>query len=746
MSLFVLREGYRVVTTPSGARVVHVRTGGAIDLSPEDVLLFARATAGGVDSSDPDLRNVIRRFVALGVLVPAREPSKSDKPPGVAPAPSPPVPSSAPPPAAGAQVSGAVTAVVPRPPSVAPTGGTAPRPPSVVPASPSASPTVRPLTLPGLAPLTVEAPEIQPVNEISSIKEWTPEDASSGPASGLGPKPDDLVRLFRTDLRINRRPASNLLDVADRQTGKTFPLYDFEISLARMLDGRRLYKDVVESGQRLGIPVNLESLSQFIRQLEKYGFLAPLGTQLSEPPEGPLWAPRQKWDDGLRALFQSGLRMHRQGRYAEAANYFEAMLQQDPQNPEALEMIEQSRQRLGGTLGGNSEALLTPSDSGQVSLEQLFFGREESPPAAPESSSPPIEAPPALPPTRSKTGVWSAEKASPVGKRKIAWIPLGLVVGVLAAASAGGWFVFETSIGAKLPVAKQVTLASPKPGSPTNLDRGSGQIARASLDGGTALAAMQPAAPSPPTGPATQVQHAPAPPAQGSANEVAASAPLDAGISTQGSTATALNEAGPAQESQPTAPAAIAARSDAGTTNPASAAPVEHHLVASIGVATQETPKEWIAATVDRRGRVTMGEVAAPARGVISWQASVQQRVKRGEVIGSLRELTSSRERPLVAPKDGLFIPKVANGTAVTRAEKIAAIVYHEAYLQALVADSRPKPTWSCEVYESASSSTANCKIIQVVRRGSKSFMTATTEPMWFDAAHGAKVRVSPPD
>jgi hypothetical protein len=34
---------------------------------------------------------------------------------------------------------------------------------------------------------------------------------------------------------------------------------------------------------------------------------------------------------------------------------------------------------------------------------------------------------------------------------------------------------------------------------------------------------------------------------------------------------------------------------------------------------------------------------------------------------------------------------------------------------------------------------------VEVVRRGSKSFMTATTEPIWFDTAHGAKVRVSPP-
>jgi hypothetical protein len=515
-------------------------------------------------------------------------------------------------------------------------------------------------------------------------------DASSPGPSSLGPKPDDVVRLFRADLRINRRHASNLLDVADPQTGKTFPLYDFEISLARMLDGRRLYADVVEAGQRLGIPVNLESLRQFIQQLQRYGFLAPPGTPLPDHREGPLWAPRQKWDEGLRALFQSGLRMHRQGRYAEAVNYFEAMLQQDPQNPEALEMLEQSRQRQAGTLAGNGEAILPPSDSGQVTLEELFFCGEGAGPAAPESPNPPIEAPPALPPVRSNSGVRSAERSLPGRKRKIAWIPLGLVVCALAAASAGGWFALRASPGAKVSVG---------------------------LDGG----------------------------AQASANDVAVRAPVDAGVSTQGSTATVQTGAGPAPESTPAAPGTMAALGDAGTAEDASAAPVERHLVATVGSATDETPSEWIAARIDHRGRVTMGEVAAPRKGVISWEVSAQQRVKRGEVIGRLREQASSRERALVAPKDGLFIPKVANGGEVTKSEKIAEIVYHEAYLQALLADARPKPTWSCQVYESNSSSTANCRIVEVVRRGSKSFMTATTEPIWFDTAHGAKVRVSPP-
>src|SRR5260370_41997128 len=73
MSLFVLREGYRVNATSAGARVVHQSTGKTVDLAPEELQLFARATAGGIDARDPQVRAVIRKFVQLGILVSARE-------------------------------------------------------------------------------------------------------------------------------------------------------------------------------------------------------------------------------------------------------------------------------------------------------------------------------------------------------------------------------------------------------------------------------------------------------------------------------------------------------------------------------------------------------------------------------------------------------------------------------------------------------------------------------------------------
>ena len=133
------------------------------------------------------------------------------------------------------------------------------------------------------------------------------------------------------------------------------------------------------------------------------------------------------------------------------------------------------------------------------------------------------------------------------------------------------------------------------------------------------------------------------------------------------------------------------------------------------------------------------------AGGIISWTASPNQRVRRGETIGILRDNRTSREKSLVAPKEGLFIPKVPSNDAVSFAEAVADIVYHEAYLQASLADARPQSSWSCEVYQADSSERANCKIIEVVRHGSKSRVTATTEPLWFDTAPDARVRLAPP-
>ena len=701
MSLFVLREGYRVVTTRSGARVVHVRTGGSIDLSPEEVLLFARATAGGVDAADPKLRNVIRRFVTLGVLVSTGGTSTSDQDglkPGAGearPAPSAPssplpdVAAAQPPKVEGSPVVAALSTLI-RPPPV-PTSSARP---AVSASEPVRSPTLQVFSIAQMAP---PAP---PDNGQPG------DNPSSPPRIASRSADDDTVRLMRADLTVRRREASSLLDVTDPRTGKTFPLYDFELSLARMLDGKRLWREVVEAGQRLGIPVDLVSLRQFVSQLDRYGFLASPGTPPSGPGEGQsTWAPRRKWDDGLRALFQSGLRMHRQGRYAEAANYFEAMLQQDPQNPEASEMLGQSRQRMTGTAPTNTEAILSPPDSGQVSLEQLFFDDEDAPPdfPAPLELSPPA---PALPPAaKSRTGVWSAERARPPERPRMRWPILAAIGCSMLAVGIPSYVVLKRDSGAK-PAPKKPAKAERQQLAAARADGGSPRLAAGESDGGLAV---QP----------RSVERAVG---------LLAQSALDAGE--QGlraePTTREPSAAGVLPSTQGTLIAQRLATPDA-------------------GIVAAEPGREWIAAKVENRGRVTMAQVAAPASGILSWTASPNKRVRRGETIGILRENRTLHDRSLVAPKEGLFIPKVQSNDAVSFEQPVADIVYHEAYLQASLADARPQSSWSCEVYQADSAERAGCKIVEVVRRGSKSRVTATTEPLWFDTAPDARVRLAPP-
>ena len=77
---------------------------------------------------------------------------------------------------------------------------------------------------------------------------------------GREPVPDEgaIVPLFRRDLVIEQSPKSRaVFKVSNVQTGRSFQLYDFELSLARALDGQRRYFEVVDAGQRLGIPVTI---------------------------------------------------------------------------------------------------------------------------------------------------------------------------------------------------------------------------------------------------------------------------------------------------------------------------------------------------------------------------------------------------------------------------------------------------------------------------------------------------------
>jgi hypothetical protein len=282
MALFVLRTGYRVETTATGGRVVHLRTGDALELSAVEVQLLARAMAGGVDPSEPGLRPVVRKMASLGVLVP------SGRAPGA---------------------SGRVLD----------------------------------------PPVDLEAPDLERNR----------------------PEPQRLeanaaVPLLRSDLLL-APAAGGQVTVRDPRTGRSAALHEFEVSLARMFDGRRRISEVMLGAQRLGIPASLESLSQFVRQLERLGFLVSGPAAPPAPAEGTTWEPRAKWDDGARVLFQTGLRLARRGRYPEAARYFEALVSKDPDNAQARQWLDEVTRR--NTPPSEPTATRAPQGSWLVSPE-----------------------------------------------------------------------------------------------------------------------------------------------------------------------------------------------------------------------------------------------------------------------------------------------------------------------------------------------------------------------------------------
>lgn len=97
--------------------------------------------------------------------------------------------------------------------------------------------------------------------------------SAAGPAPELDGSPEAVPPAFRADLKVVQRDQSAIHDVTTPE-GKTFQLYDFELSLARMLDGKRRNAEIVGAAKLLTIPVTLESLASFVRQLRRYGFLA----------------------------------------------------------------------------------------------------------------------------------------------------------------------------------------------------------------------------------------------------------------------------------------------------------------------------------------------------------------------------------------------------------------------------------------------------------------------------------------
>jgi hypothetical protein len=250
-------------------------------------------------------------------------------------------------------------------------------------------------------------------------------DFSDDDAEGVGPgsgvpepvplTPADAVPVFRTDLKIDKGANAGLFEVTDPVSGRHFTLYDFELSIARMLDGRRHASDVIDNGVRLGIPIDLDGLYKFVRQLWRYGFLAPPGVEpVPEASEEGGWPEREKWDEATRTLFQTALRLLRQGRAPDALSYFQAVLDADPDNADALRYvaaIERGESFVPTPIGGHAPVGRRPAGPGRRTAivaaaavavacaagAVLFLARRQPPPPPPVAVAPTDPPRPAAP-------------------------------------------------------------------------------------------------------------------------------------------------------------------------------------------------------------------------------------------------------------------------------------------------------------------------------------------------------------
>jgi multidrug efflux pump subunit AcrA (membrane-fusion protein) len=167
----------------------------------------------------------------------------------------------------------------------------------------------------------------------------------ANPAARLGP--GDVVPRFRSDLSLSKAPGSrSAIHVVDPVTQQAFSLFDFEASIARMLNGSRTVTEVIDLAGKIGIPVSAESLERFIRQLRSFGFLDN-NVSAAAPSS---WDPRDAWSPDVRELYQAALRLMRSGNPQQALNYIDAILQTNPDLPEALDLRTRAEAAAAGTI------------------------------------------------------------------------------------------------------------------------------------------------------------------------------------------------------------------------------------------------------------------------------------------------------------------------------------------------------------------------------------------------------------
>jgi multidrug resistance efflux pump len=150
------------------------------------------------------------------------------------------------------------------------------------------------------------------------------------------------------NLAVDRTDSKDLVAVTGPEKGIPFQIYELEHRMLQLMDGTRDQAQLLADVRAMGHPIDEGQLMSFIRQMDAYGFLESTGPLQRKIERERMWAPKPPddslskapWPEEERRLFQFGLGHFRDGRTDKAVSFFEALLDINPENPEAISMLE----------------------------------------------------------------------------------------------------------------------------------------------------------------------------------------------------------------------------------------------------------------------------------------------------------------------------------------------------------------------------------------------------------------------
>lgn len=143
-------------------------------------------------------------------------------------------------------------------------------------------------------------------------------------------RPGSVVPPLRPDLNVTSPPTgtgAEVIDIHPLGSGEHTALHGFELSIALMLDGKRTADEVIGASARLGLPLSLEALEGFVRQLEAHRLLGS--------GDFPVRRVRPGWPPQVRELFRGALKAAREGDLEGARQRLDRLLGIAPANAEA---------------------------------------------------------------------------------------------------------------------------------------------------------------------------------------------------------------------------------------------------------------------------------------------------------------------------------------------------------------------------------------------------------------------------